>query len=54
MEGPDGVTHVSDRFVVAVCTCRRSRTLPWCDTSHRRRAAPYRAAPPDRPSGPGE
>ncbi|MFF9358842.1 CDGSH iron-sulfur domain-containing protein [Streptomyces sp. NPDC014735] len=54
VEGPDGVTHVSDRFVVAVCTCRRSRTLPWCDTSHRRRAAPYRAAPPDRPSGPGE
>jgi hypothetical protein len=28
----------SDRFAVAVCTCRRSRTYPWCDTSHRRRA----------------
>ncbi|MFC9593875.1 CDGSH iron-sulfur domain-containing protein [Streptomyces sp. NPDC056944] len=28
----------SDRFMVAVCTCRRSRTYPWCDTSHRRRA----------------
>ncbi|MFE9913017.1 CDGSH iron-sulfur domain-containing protein [Streptomyces clavifer] len=28
---------MSDRFVVAVCTCRRSRMYPWCDTSHRRR-----------------
>ncbi|MEU3653527.1 CDGSH iron-sulfur domain-containing protein [Streptomyces sp. NPDC032161] len=35
--GPDGVTHVSNRFVVAICTCRRSRIPPWCDTSHRRR-----------------
>ncbi|WP_335934950.1 CDGSH iron-sulfur domain-containing protein [Streptomyces sp. PTD5-9] len=43
--GPDGVTHVSDRFVVAVCTCRRSRTLPWCDTSHRRRAGQRTASP---------
>ncbi|MCX4850938.1 CDGSH iron-sulfur domain-containing protein [Streptomyces sp. NBC_00893] len=44
VEGPvqvtcaDGTTAVSDRFVVAICTCRRSRTPPWCDTSHRRRA----------------
>ncbi|MGX1547321.1 CDGSH iron-sulfur domain-containing protein [Streptomyces adustus] len=28
---------VSRRFAVAVCTCRRTRTPPWCDTSHRRR-----------------
>lgn len=34
---PDGRTARSDRFVVAVCTCRRSRRFPWCDTSHRRR-----------------
>ncbi|WP_328393348.1 CDGSH iron-sulfur domain-containing protein [Streptomyces sp. NBC_00390] len=34
----DGTTVRSDRFVVAVCTCRRSRTYPWCDTSHRRRS----------------
>ncbi|MEU5716106.1 CDGSH iron-sulfur domain-containing protein [Streptomyces sp. NPDC020403] len=34
---PDGSVAVSDRFVVAVCTCRRSRMYPWCDTSHRRR-----------------
>ncbi|MFH8883579.1 CDGSH iron-sulfur domain-containing protein [Streptomyces californicus] len=35
--GDDGTTARSDRFVVAVCTCRRSRAYPWCDTSHRRR-----------------
>ncbi|MFG2174154.1 CDGSH iron-sulfur domain-containing protein [Streptomyces niveus] len=28
----------SDRFTVALCTCRRSRAYPWCDTSHRHRA----------------
>ncbi|MFE6773801.1 CDGSH iron-sulfur domain-containing protein [Streptomyces griseus] len=45
VEGPvevvadDGTTTRSDRFVVAICTCRRSRTYPWCDTSHRRRKA---------------
>ncbi|MDP5316332.1 CDGSH iron-sulfur domain-containing protein [Streptomyces poriferorum] len=43
VEGPveivqeDGTTATSERFVVAVCTCRRSRAYPWCDTSHRRR-----------------
>ncbi|WP_395358385.1 CDGSH iron-sulfur domain-containing protein [Streptomyces sp. YH02] len=49
VEGPveivldDGTIARSDRFAVALCTCRRSRTYPWCDTSHRRRA---RATPP--------
>ncbi|WUQ31420.1 CDGSH iron-sulfur domain-containing protein [Streptomyces sp. NBC_00239] len=49
IEGPveivlgDGTIARSDRFVVAVCTCRRSRTYPWCDTSHRPRA---RTSPP--------
>ena len=44
LEGPvevtlrDGSTVTSDRFVVALCACRRSRNYPWCDTSHRRRA----------------
>ncbi|MCI3222683.1 CDGSH iron-sulfur domain-containing protein [Streptomyces sp. NP-1717] len=44
VEGPvevvlnDGTTVTSDRFMVALCACRRSRTYPWCDTSHRRRA----------------
>ncbi|MET8277019.1 CDGSH iron-sulfur domain-containing protein [Streptomyces sp. NPDC005096] len=43
VEGPvevsssEGDVVVSERFVVAVCTCRRSRTYPLCDTSHRRR-----------------
>ncbi|MFJ9642228.1 CDGSH iron-sulfur domain-containing protein [Streptomyces sp. NPDC101206] len=43
IEGPveivleDGTVARSDRFTVAVCTCRRSRNLPWCDTSHRPR-----------------
>ncbi|MFE0509089.1 CDGSH iron-sulfur domain-containing protein [Streptomyces sp. NPDC058964] len=36
--GEDGEVAVSRRFTVAVCTCRRSRMLPWCDTSHRCRA----------------
>ncbi|MFI7498332.1 CDGSH iron-sulfur domain-containing protein [Streptomyces sp. NPDC049687] len=41
VEGPveveleDGTTVTSDRFRVALCTCRRSRRYPWCDTSHR-------------------
>ena len=34
---PDGRVVTSDRFTVAICTCRRSRMYPWCDTSHRRR-----------------
>ncbi|WP_052867281.1 CDGSH iron-sulfur domain-containing protein [Streptomyces niger] len=43
VEGPvevqleDGGVATSDRFRVALCTCRRSRRYPWCDTSHRRR-----------------
>ncbi|MEU6060826.1 CDGSH iron-sulfur domain-containing protein [Streptomyces sp. NPDC047097] len=47
IELPDGSTACSDRFMVAVCTCRRSRRYPWCDTSHRRRTRPG-AAPGDR------
>ena len=34
---PDGSTVESDRFMVAICTCRRSKTYPLCDTSHRRK-----------------
>lgn len=36
IEMPDGTQVGSDRFMVAVCTCRRSRSYPLCDTSHRR------------------
>ncbi|WP_037973354.1 CDGSH iron-sulfur domain-containing protein [Streptomyces sp. NRRL WC-3742] len=35
---PDGRSIRSDRPVVALCTCRRSRHYPFCDTSHRRTA----------------
>jgi CDGSH-type Zn-finger protein len=34
---PDGTAVCSDRFMVAVCACRRSKRYPFCDTSHRRR-----------------
>ncbi|WP_396918556.1 CDGSH iron-sulfur domain-containing protein [Mycolicibacterium sp.] len=36
IELPDGSVVESDRFMVAICTCRRSATYPLCDTSHRR------------------
>ncbi|CRZ15714.1 CDGSH iron-sulfur domain-containing protein [Mycolicibacterium neworleansense] len=36
IELPDGTTVESDRFMVAICTCRRSKTYPLCDTSHRK------------------
>lgn len=32
----DGTCARSERPRVALCTCRRSRRYPWCDTSHRR------------------
>ncbi len=44
VEGPveivtdDGQTVTSDRFMVALCACRRSKSYPFCDTSHRRRS----------------
>lgn len=46
---PDGTTIRSDRFLVAICLCKRSRTYPLCDTSHRRRRrwSGDRAAPAD-------
>ncbi|MFD8637106.1 CDGSH iron-sulfur domain-containing protein [Streptomyces sp. NPDC059533] len=56
IEGPvevvldDGTTVVSSRFVVALCTCRRTRTPPWCDTSHRSR--PRRRAIVEPDTGP--
>jgi CDGSH-type Zn-finger protein len=35
--GEDGRVIRSDRPVVALCACRRSKLFPFCDTSHRRR-----------------
>ncbi|MCT1884592.1 CDGSH iron-sulfur domain-containing protein [Dietzia cinnamea] len=40
MTTPDGHRVCSDRFVVAVCACRRSKNYPLCDTSHRRKVRP--------------
>ena len=37
IELPDGSVVTSDRFMVAICACRRSQAYPLCDTSHRRR-----------------
>lgn len=34
---PDGSTVCSDRFMVAICACRRSKRYPLCDTSHRKK-----------------
>ena len=38
IEMPDGSVVESDRFMVAICACRRSKNYPLCDTSHRKRA----------------
>lgn len=53
VELPDGSTACSDRFMVALCTCRRSRTQPWCDSSHRRRTPPGRGSPGSGSPGAG-
>jgi CDGSH-type Zn-finger protein len=37
IETPDGSVVESDRFMVAICACRRSKNYPLCDTSHRKR-----------------
>ncbi|MGO4613841.1 CDGSH iron-sulfur domain-containing protein [Nocardia sp. 2YAB30] len=42
IEGPvdlvtaDGTKIRCDRFLVAICLCRRSKNYPLCDTSHRK------------------
>ena len=43
IEMPDGSVVESDRFMVAICTCRRSKSYPLCDTSHRCRQRPDRS-----------
>ncbi|WP_346043710.1 CDGSH iron-sulfur domain-containing protein [Actinomadura chokoriensis] len=62
VEGPvevvleDGSTVVSDRWLVALCACRRSRSYPFCDTSHRRRVrtSPDARSPDARSPGAGQ
>ncbi|WP_167097052.1 CDGSH iron-sulfur domain-containing protein [Mycobacterium sp. DL592] len=48
IELPDGTVVESDRFMVAICTCKRSKTYPLCDTSHRRRRRSDDATSADR------
>ena len=31
----DGHEHQVTRPVVALCTCERSRRMPWCDSTHK-------------------
>jgi CDGSH-type Zn-finger protein len=49
IETPSGDVVESDRFMVAICTCRRSKDYPLCDTSHRR-CRPARARSTQRSS----
>lgn len=37
IELPDGSRVRCERPVSALCTCRRTRRPPFCDTSHRRK-----------------
>jgi len=41
---PDGTTVTSERPVVALCACRRTKRYPFCDTSHRRKIRPAQTA----------
>ncbi len=43
IEMPDGSVVESDRFMVAICMCKRSKTYPLCDTSHRLAGVPATA-----------
>lgn len=55
VEGPvevvmeDGRVVRSERAVVALCTCRRSKIAPFCDTSHRTKIRAGRLERPERP-----
>ena len=52
LETPDGRVVRSERPVVAVCACRRSKRYPFCDTSHRRkvRQTPAAVSKDDEPA----
>lgn len=41
---PDGTPVCSERPVVAICACRRSKRYPFCDTSHRERSSDARGS----------
>jgi CDGSH-type Zn-finger protein len=51
IEMPDGSVVESDRFMVAICACKRSKSYPLCDTSHRKRQrTTARSASAQRPA----
>lgn len=50
IEMPGGEVVESDRFMVAICTCRRSGRYPLCDTSHRRCRRLKTSASPSAPA----
>ncbi|MEJ2889160.1 CDGSH iron-sulfur domain-containing protein [Actinomycetospora aeridis] len=50
LELPDGTTVTSERPVVALCACRRTKRYPFCDTSHRRKERPARPQAGERVS----
>jgi CDGSH-type Zn-finger protein len=43
IEMADGSVVESDRFMVAICACSRSKNYPLCDTSHRCPQRPERS-----------
>jgi CDGSH-type Zn-finger protein len=45
IEMPDGSVVESDRFMVAICACKRSKNYPLCDTSHRKRQRSASSSP---------
>lgn len=47
IELPDGSTVRSERPVVAICACRRSKRYPFCDTSHRQKVRATRRSEED-------
>ena len=51
LELPDGSTVRSERPVVALCACRRTKRYPFCDTSHRRKLRAPRDQAADSPAG---
>jgi CDGSH-type Zn-finger protein len=51
LELPDGTRVTSERPVVALCACRRTKRYPFCDTSHRRKVRPARDQAADTPAG---
>lgn len=48
IEDHEGEVVRSDRFVVAICGCGRSKTYPLCDTSHRRKRRQPESSRPRR------